>query len=133
MPKSVSILGQVEYASPDYSGLVHYLVTPFLESPESFSVDCEQANQKRRVWIRLAFESEDKGRVYGRGGRNLQAIRSVLETTAKMAGQTLHLDIYESQVTPQRRTRPRGELNRPITTRRKRSSVGVKIPPKPKF
>jgi predicted RNA-binding protein YlqC (UPF0109 family) len=134
MPKLVPILGQVPYPSPDYSALVKYLVTPFLDSVESFSVDCEEANQKQRVWIRLAFESEDKGRVYGRGGRNLQAIRNVLETAAKIAGQTLYLDIYESQIPPQRRTRSRGDLSRPITTRRKRgSTLGVKLPPKPRF
>lgn len=134
MPKLVSILGQVSYPKPDYSGLVRYLVSPFLESIESFSVDCEEANQKQRVWIRLAFESEDKGRVYGRGGRNLQAIRTVLETAAKIAGQTIYLDIYESQEPPQRRTRPRGDFDRPITTRRKRgSSLGVKLSPKPRF
>jgi predicted RNA-binding protein YlqC (UPF0109 family) len=134
MPKSVSLLGPIEYATPDYSGLVEYLVSPFLEYPDSFSVDWEQANQNRRVWVRLAFESEDKGRVYGRGGRNLQAIRTVLETAAKTAGQTLYLDIYESQVTQQRRTRPRSNFHRPVTTRRKRgSSGGLKFPPKPRF
>ncbi|MCU0536005.1 MAG: KH domain-containing protein [Hydrococcus sp. Prado102] len=83
--------------SPDYSGLVQFLLSPFLESPESLYIDCEQANQNKRVWIRLAFEGSDKGRVYGRGGRNLQAIRTVLETAAATVGQSLYLDIYDSQ------------------------------------
>jgi predicted RNA-binding protein YlqC (UPF0109 family) len=83
--------------SPDYSGLVQFLLSPFLESPESLYIDCEEANQNKRVWIRLAFEGSDKGRVYGRGGRNLQAIRTVLETAAATVGQSLYLDIYESQ------------------------------------
>ena len=83
--------------SPDYSGLVQFLLSPFLEAPESLYVDCEQANQNKRVWIRLAFEGSDKGRVYGRGGRNLQAIRTVLETAAATVGQSLYLDVYDSQ------------------------------------
>jgi uncharacterized protein len=83
--------------SPDYSGLVQFLLSPFLESPESLYIDCEQANQNKRVWIRLAFEGSDKGRVYGRGGRNLQAIRKVLEVAAATVGQSLYLDIYDSQ------------------------------------
>ena len=96
MPKTSVLSDQAEQASPDYTGLVQFLVQPFLESPKSLSVDCEQSNQNRRVWIRLAFEGTDKGRVYGRGGRNIQAIRRVLETAAAAAGQSLYLDIYES-------------------------------------
>jgi predicted RNA-binding protein YlqC (UPF0109 family) len=81
---------------PNYSELVQFLIKPLLESPTDLSVDCEQANERKRVWIRLAFEETDKGRVYGRGGRNFQAIRAVLETTAATVGQTLYLDIYDS-------------------------------------
>lgn len=81
---------------PDYVGLVRFLVEPFLESPESLSVDCEMSNGNARVWIRLAFEGEDKGRVFGRGGRNIQAIRTVIEACAQAAGQSVYLDIYGS-------------------------------------
>jgi len=80
--------------SPDYAGLVKYLLEPFLESKSSLKVDCEISLSRPRVWIRLAFEGEDKGRVYGRGGRNIQAIRSVIEAAAKLAGQSVYLDIY---------------------------------------
>ncbi len=84
-------------SSPDYTGLVRFLVGPFLESPKSLSVDCEFYPSKPRVWIRLAFEGEDKGRVFGRGGRNIQAIRTVLEACASAAGQSVYLDIYGGQ------------------------------------
>lgn len=96
MPKTTTLSAQAESSSPDYFGLVKFLVQPFLESPDSLRLDCEQSNNNQRVWVRLAFEGTDKGRVYGRGGRNIQAIRIVLETAAKTAGQSLHLDIYES-------------------------------------
>lgn len=36
-----------------------------------------------------------KGRVYGRGGRNIQAVRTVLAALAQTAGQSVHLEIYE--------------------------------------
>jgi hypothetical protein len=97
MLKATNLSDRVQTTSPDYSVLVKFLVTPFLESPELLSIDCEQSNQNKRVWIRLAFEGTDKGRVFGRGGRNLQVIRTVLETAAAAAGQSLYLDIYESQ------------------------------------
>lgn len=106
MLKTTAVSSQAQPISPDYPGLVQFLVTPFLESPESLSVDCEHFNQNQRVWVRLAFEGTDKGRVYGRGGRNIQAIRTVLETAATAAGQSLYLEIYES---PADRPRQRGD------------------------
>lgn len=81
-------------AVPDYAALVTFLVQPFLESPNSLKVDCEIIPSKPRVWIRVAFEGEDKGRVFGRGGRNIQAIRTVIEAAALAAGQAVYLDIY---------------------------------------
>lgn len=70
----------------------------------------------------MAFDDPDKGRVYGRGGRNIQAIRTVLEAAAQTAGESIYLDIYgsglgdrsgsersserRSPTSPPRRTRP---------------------------
>ncbi len=83
-------------ATPDYTRLIRFLVQPFLETPDALRVDCELLAGGARVWVRLAFEGTDKGRVFGRGGRNVQAIRSVLEGVAKAAGQTVNLDIHGS-------------------------------------
>jgi predicted RNA-binding protein YlqC (UPF0109 family) len=69
---------------------------PFLESPESLSIDCEISHTLNRVWIRIAFESADKGKVFGRGGRNIQAMRTVIAAAASAAGQSVYLDIYGS-------------------------------------
>lgn len=82
--------------SPNYVGLVKFLVQPFLESPESLSVDCEVSQTLKRVWIRIAFDSTDKGKVFGRWGRNIQAIRTVIAAAAELAGQSVYLDIYGS-------------------------------------
>jgi predicted RNA-binding protein YlqC (UPF0109 family) len=84
-------------SKPDYDGLVRFLIEPLLESPELLSFDCEQISSTRRIWIRLAFEENEKGKVYGRGGRNIQAVRTVLQTAAQVAGDTLYLEIYEDQ------------------------------------
>jgi uncharacterized protein len=82
--------------SPDYVGLVKFLVQPFLESPESLSVDCEISQTLKRAWVRVAFEDTDKGKVFGRSGRNIQSIRSVIAAAAELAGQSVYLDIYGS-------------------------------------
>lgn len=96
MPKPIVLPAPSSANSPNYVELVEFLIKPFLESPTGLSVDCEHAKQKRRVWIRVALEGTDKGRFFGRGGRNLQAIRTVLEMAAATVGQTLYLDIYDS-------------------------------------
>lgn len=85
--------------NPDYVELVRFLIQPFLDSPESLSIDCEMSGTGKRAWIRIAFDSSDKGKVFGRGGRNIQAIRTVVAAAATAAGQSVHLDIYGSTAT----------------------------------
>ncbi len=70
------------------------LIHPFLEFPEELKVDCEPSTSKPVVWIRVAFSPKDKAKVYGRGGRNLEAIRTVLSTAAQAAEQSAYLDVY---------------------------------------
>nr|WP_211175901.1 KH domain-containing protein [Brasilonema sp. UFV-L1] len=82
--------------SPDYVGLVRFLMQPFLDYPQSLSIDCEMSYTRNRAWIRIAFESSDKGKVFGRGGRNIQAIRTVIAASAQAAGHSVYLDIYGS-------------------------------------
>ena len=84
-------------ASPNYKELVEFLVRPFLDRPNSLRIDCEFLPTSNRVWIRMAFEGEDRGRFFGRGGRNIQAMRSALEGIAKVAGQSVCLDVYGFQ------------------------------------
>jgi len=81
---------------PDFEKLVRFLVTPFLESPDSLKVDCEVRPARQKVLIRMAFDGEEKGRVFGRGGRNIQAIRTVVEALSQLAGYSVHLDVYGS-------------------------------------
>ena len=70
---------------------------PFLDSAESLSVDCELSGSRRkRAWIRIAFDDTDKGKIFGRGGRNIQAIRTVVAAAAEAAGHSVYFDIYGS-------------------------------------
>jgi uncharacterized protein len=79
---------------PDYEALVRFLLLPFLEDPTALKVDAEFSAARSRVLIRVAFEGEDKGRVFGRGGRNIQAIRTVLEGVAQTAGHSAYLEVF---------------------------------------
>lgn len=91
-----NVVNKSSTASTNYEQLVRFLVQPFLETPGSLSVDCEISHTLHKVWIRIAFDSTDKGKVFGRGGRNIQAIRTVIAAAAEVAGQTVYLDIYGS-------------------------------------
>jgi uncharacterized protein len=95
---------------PDYGQLVKFLFQPFLSvaddtlAPsdaergkslgEGLSVDCEYTIDRHRVWIRVAVASADQGSAFGRGGRNIQAIRTVLQAAATAVGQSIVLDVY---------------------------------------
>lgn len=76
----------------------------------------------------MAIEGEDKGRVFGRGGRNIQAIRTVLEAAATIKGQSLYLDIYGSQTQKRESPSPsRSPSSKPSRPSESRSS-GVSRP-----
>lgn len=84
-------------SSPDYVGLASFLLTPFLDDSQSLHIDCEKIPSTRKVWLRVAFDVAEKGKVFGRGGRNIQAIRALLETAAASVDQFIHLDIYSEE------------------------------------
>lgn len=98
MPNSVNSSSPTS-PQPHYAELVQFLLTPLLESPENLRIHCESTNQNQRVWIRLALEQTDQGKVFGRGGRNLSAIRTVLNAAALAADQSVYLDIYGAKET----------------------------------
>jgi hypothetical protein len=108
-------VSEISSSGSNYTELVRFLLQPFLDTPESLKVDCEIIPSTSRVWIRLAFDTADRGRVYGRGGRNIQAIRTVLEATAQGAGQTIHLDIYGSSNTNTHQERSNSSAGKPAS------------------
>lgn len=97
-PDQVASSGEAAIAAlavePDYIELVKFLVKPFLETADALRVDCEHLAGGKRVMIRLAFDASDRGRVFGRGGRNIQAIRRIVGAAAALAGSQARLDVY---------------------------------------
>jgi len=98
MPNHVNSSSPVSH-QPQYAELVRFLLTPLLDVPESLRIDCEWTNNDQRVWIRLALEKSDQGKLFGRGGRNLSAMRTVLRAAATAAQQSVYLDIYGEKET----------------------------------
>jgi uncharacterized protein len=106
--------------TPNYVELVRFLVTPFLEFPESLVVDCEISGARKRVLVRIAFASSDKGRVFGRGGRTIQAIRTVLEAAATLEEKSAYLEVFgERDTEPEAPPKPKSDVPRPRPQLRK--------------
>ncbi len=80
---------------PDYPGLVRFLVAPLLDDPSQLLIDAEHTLLGHRVWLRVSFASGDKGKVFGRGGRTIQAIRYIIEAAARTHDQQVHMEIFE--------------------------------------
>jgi len=128
------------FPQPHYTELVRFLLTPLLDSPENLRIDCESTNQNQRVWIRLALEQTDQGKVFGRGGRNLSAIRTVLKAAALAAEQSVYLDIYGATETtsevgkrgkPNQRSKERSEHSSKPTGKEGRNKKKPQKRPKP--
>lgn len=125
---------QISDSNPDFIGLIRFLLEPFLDDPDSLRVDCEMSQTRNRNWIRIAFDDSEKGKVFGRGGRNIQAIRTAIAAAARLAGQSVYLDIYGNETgrdgfssdgdhssdrVPPPRSRPRrSDISRPVVRSR---------------
>lgn len=79
----------------EYEALARFLMDPFLDKPEVLKFHSETLAGGKKLWLRAAFdEAEDKGRVFGRGGRNIKAVRTVIAATAKLSDMTVNLSVF---------------------------------------
>lgn len=82
---------------PDYTALVRHLIEPLLSDPTTLKVSCELSRGKERALIRVAFDTAEHGRVLGRGGRNIEAIRTVLQASAQGVDQSARLEVFDAR------------------------------------
>ncbi len=94
----------------EYEALARFLMDPFLDEPAALKFHSETLAGGKKLWLRAAFdESEDKGRVFGRGGRNIKAVRTVIAAAAKRSDMTVNLSVF-GEPEPERAERSeRGE------------------------
>lgn len=81
-------------ASPlDYKALTRFLLEPLIDLPEELHISCEITAQNTKVWVRVSLGKADRGRAFGRGGRNIRAIRTVLRAAGQNVGQNVSVEI----------------------------------------
>jgi uncharacterized protein len=95
------------------------------------TIDCEYTIDRQRIWIRVAVASADRDSAFGRGGRNIQAVRTVVQAAALAVGQSIHLDIYGNNSSsrtdsdrPDDQLEPRASGDRPARPNRRSSEAG---------
>ncbi len=90
---------------PDYVGLTRLLLEPLLDEGGSLSIDCETTRGGQRILLRVSFDGANKGRIFGRGGRTIHAVRQVLKASAKLADQNVQLDVGDRSNSVERPSR----------------------------
>lgn len=73
--------------------LVLWLARELVEHKEAVQVDAIERD--RSTVLELTVDTEDLGRVIGRGGRTAKALRTVLDSAARRAGRRAVLDILD--------------------------------------
>lgn len=80
---------------PDYNALISFLLKPLLTHPDALKVDFESNVNSDRIWIRVAFDPEDRDHIFGKGGKIVQAIRTVVMTAAEEVGHSARLEVFD--------------------------------------
>lgn len=91
------------YPSP-LARLLHYLVAGVVDHPEKIRLSRVETPKVDIFYLTVA--KEDLGRLLGRGGRTVDAIRAVLEVVAARHGKEAIVDVVE----PRSRPRPRRRM-----------------------
>lgn len=98
-PTAPETVSQSPTSERDFEAIARFLMAPFLDQPEVLKFHSETLLGGKKLWLRAAFdEGEDKGRVFGRGGRNINAIRTVIASAAKLSEMTVNLSVFGEPV-----------------------------------
>ena len=82
----------VQGAAGDLSDLVRYLVTRLTDRPDEVQVSVQEGAQ---TLYELRVASEDQGRVIGREGRTIQALRVLVGAAARRQGGRATVELLE--------------------------------------
>jgi predicted RNA-binding protein YlqC (UPF0109 family) len=74
-----------------YVELVEYVVKSLVDDPESVSV--EETRESDHVLLELRVAEPDMGRIIGKGGRVINAVRSIVQIAAAKKGERISLEI----------------------------------------
>ena len=74
-----------------YTELVEYVVKSLVDDPESVAV--EESRDTGQVVLELRVAEPDMGRVIGKSGRVINAIRAIVQIAAAKKGERVSLEL----------------------------------------
>jgi predicted RNA-binding protein YlqC (UPF0109 family) len=74
--------------------LIKFIITSIVDKPESFSLS-EEKTEAGFINFIVGVDPEDMGKVIGRGGQIIKAIRILLRTKALQEGKKVILSLKE--------------------------------------
>jgi predicted RNA-binding protein YlqC (UPF0109 family) len=75
----------------DTEGLVRYLVESLVDSPESVEISVAETGQS--VTYQIKLDPADVGKVIGRGGRIIKAIRTLARAAGSTEDRSVEVDV----------------------------------------
>ena len=72
--------------------LIEYIARSIVDSPDDVVVT-EETDEEERITLKLQVADDDKGRVIGKQGRIVQAMRTLLRVKAAKQGVRANLEI----------------------------------------
>ncbi|HCQ31168.1 TPA: hypothetical protein DIU27_02140 [Candidatus Collierbacteria bacterium] len=80
--------------------LIEYIVSNIVNHPESVSVTQEATEDKDTTKYLIKVDPEDVGRVIGKQGKVIKAIRQLVRIAAIQKGTRAIVDLLEDEATP---------------------------------
>ena len=77
----------------DYTDLVSYIIKAMVTKPDEVRVAMVEGERTNRVEVTLA--NDDVGKVIGRGGRIVRALRTVVRASAVREGRRVLVEIAD--------------------------------------
>ncbi len=75
----------------DYEAVIHALIDPIIDSPESVLIRITEGNTPKDVNILIAAEKEDTSRLIGKKGIIANALRELVGVAGKTENKHIHL------------------------------------------
>jgi len=79
--------------------LLTYIITQIVDHPEAVQID-EQTDPQGSTILTLQVAEEDMGKVIGRGGKIIRALRFILKVKAIKTNQHVRLELTEPESQP---------------------------------
>jgi predicted RNA-binding protein YlqC (UPF0109 family) len=81
----------------DYAGLVEYIVRNMVDHPDAVVVEALPGRGRAQT-IEISLDPEDVGRVIGKGGRNIEAIRAVVKAASIKDHERVNVEVIADEL-----------------------------------